>query len=154
MDQDITIRHEPGRDLAVARFEASIDQIGEHLGRAFAAVGAYLARSGVAPTGGAVAHYEMAPGGFKVAAGFTVAQPVKGDDSVAPLRLPETDVLTTTHVGPYEELPQTYAALHARAAELGRSLDDTTMWEEYLTGPDTPREQMRTVVSWPLRGAD
>jgi effector-binding domain-containing protein len=151
MDYNITIQHEPGRHLAVSRFDGGPSEIPEKIGAAFGLVAAYLERHGLRPVGPAVAFYEVrGPSSFTVSAGFVVHEPVEGDEQVRPLRLPPVKVVTTTHTGPYTDLPKAYDALTAKATELGLSLDQKVMWEEYLTGPDTPSEQHVTVVRWPV----
>jgi effector-binding domain-containing protein len=151
MDYNITILHEPGRHLAVSRFEGSPAEIPDRIGAAFCDVGAYLETHGISPAGPAVAYYDMrGPSAFTVSAGFVVHEPVDGDDTVRPLQLPAVKVLTTTHKGPYTDLPKAYDALMAKAVELGQSLDQKVMWEEYLTGPETPSERHVTVIRWPI----
>ncbi|GAA1156390.1 GyrI-like domain-containing protein [Nocardioides aquiterrae] len=146
----VRIVAEQGRHLAVTRFEADLSTMGELMGRAFGTVAGHLARTGVRPAGPAMAYYEIRPDGMSVAAGFPVSGPIEGDGTVVPFRLPSREVITTEHVGPYEQVPATYEALHVEAEARDRKIDESAMWEEYLAGPDVPPEQMRTVVSWPL----
>lgn len=141
----------PARYLAVKRFSASPDQMGARISAAFGEVFGYLGRHRIAPLGPPVGCYEMGSGKFVVRAGTAVDVPISAEGDVEPYYLPETEVLSTVHVGPYDELPKAYDALEARARELGRELDPTLMWEEYLSGPEVPADQMRTVVHWPLR---
>ena len=87
-----------------------------------------------------------------MASGFVVPGPFEGEGEVVHLQLPETDVATTTHLGPYDSLGEAYDALRRQARTLGREVDeDGPMWEEYWTGPETPPEQTRTVVCWPVK---
>ena len=62
--------------------------------------------------------------------------------------MPECDIATTTHVGPYERLGEACMTRCVRAARAqGREVDESApMWEEYLDGPETPPERTRTVV--------
>ncbi|MGZ4473945.1 MAG: GyrI-like domain-containing protein [Nocardioidaceae bacterium] len=153
MDYTVDIVREPGRDLAVTRFDASVAGIGAQLGAALGTVAQHLGRHGLAPSGPAVARYEPRPDGFAVAAGFVVGTPLVGDDEVVPLRLPTGEMATTTHVGAYADLSRAYDAIRSAMADKGRRLDESQMWEEYWSGPDTPPEQTRTVVLWPLAPA-
>jgi effector-binding domain-containing protein len=152
MTYEITRLEEPARHLAVTRFVARPDEIGGHIGGAFGTVAAHLGRLGITPVGAAVACYRMGGPAFEVRAGFEVDEPVEPQGSIEPWVLPAGDALTTVHVGPYEELTKAYEALEARARELGVTLDPATMWEEYMSGPEVPPEQMRTVIHWPLAG--
>jgi effector-binding domain-containing protein len=121
------------------------------MGDAFGRVAAFLAQAGIPPVGPAMAFYDVRPDGMTVSAGFVVPDAIEGDETVVPLQLPRREVVTAEHVGPYEQLPETYDALRAAAEDRGRKLDESSMWEEYTTGPETPPEQTRTIVSWPLQ---
>jgi effector-binding domain-containing protein len=147
---DVDISTEPGRHLAATRFDADLAHMDEQMGAAFAAVAAYLGREGVTTPGPALAHYDVRPDGMTVSAGFVVSHPVDGDGTVVDVQLPECEVVSGVHVGPYDELPTAYEQLRDAAEARGRKLDESAMWEEYVTGPEVPPEQMRTVVSWPL----
>jgi effector-binding domain-containing protein len=138
----------------VHRFDARPEDMGAQQGQAFGAVASRLGRLGVAVQGPAVSCYEMDEDFFHVSSGFVVEAPVETGDGVEPLRLPDVDVATTTHVGPYEQLGRAYDALKEGAEAEGRHVDDNAMmWEEYLTGPEVPAEEMVTVVHWPLAPA-
>ena len=146
---EVTEQVEEIRHAAVVRFSASPDQIPERIGPAFGAVFAYLDRHGVAPVGPPVGCYLTGSDTFEVRAGCVVGTPIEAEGEVEPFDLPGGDALAVLHVGSYQDLPQAYEAIQARALELGRTLGGL-MWEEYLTGPGSPPEQMRTVVHWPL----
>lgn len=153
MEYNVRIEKASPRDVAVSRFEATGETIARLIGPAFGAVAADLGRRGIAITGPAVAAFDVRDDGFAVAAGFVVGEPVTPDGVVEPLALPAAEVATTVHVGPYEGLPEAYAAIKASAARHGRELDEHRMWEEYLDGPEVAPEKNRTVVSWPLQPA-
>jgi effector-binding domain-containing protein len=155
MSYEIRERQEPDRHLAVVRFSASPDQIGTRMGQAFGAVYQYLGRHGLEPQGPPVGCYEMGGGpAFGVRAGCVVAAPIDAEGDVEPYFLSGGTTLVTEHVGPYVELSKAYEALEVHAREHGQELDGGVMWEEYLTGPEVPPEQMRTVVHWPLATGD
>ncbi len=152
MSYAVTIDHENGRYLAVHRFDARPEEIGEKMGRAFALVTDRLGQTGTRPTGPPASCYEMDEDLFHVAAGFPVAAPVGPGDGVEDLRLPDVDTATTVHMGPYEGLAQAYDALREGAAEQGRRVDETApVWEEYLTGPEVEPQDMCTILHWPLQ---
>ncbi|QZY28642.1 GyrI-like domain-containing protein [Nocardioides coralli] len=147
---DIEITSEPARHLAARRFDLDLDHVGEQMGEAFGAVARFLDRENILPTGPAMAYYEVGEEGMRVSAGFLVDPPIREGDGVVDREVPEREVVRGVHVGSYDTLPKTYDALRATAEARGRKLDETAMWEEYLTGPDHPPEEMRTRVSWPL----
>jgi effector-binding domain-containing protein len=150
MDYDVEIVRTRPRHVAVIRFEATAETMSNLVGPAFGAVAADLEQRHIPASGPAVAHYDMEPEGFAVAAGLVVDDPVPGDGIVEPMDLPAVEVATTLHVGPYEKLVEAYAAIERTVGSVGRRLDEHHMWEEYLDGPEVPLERHRTVISWPL----
>ena len=150
MEYDVEIVTASPKNVAVRRFEATEESIGELMGASFGAVAADLARRGIPITGPAVAVFDPRDGGFSVAAGFEVGTSVVADGVVEPLRLQAGEVATTTHVGPYSGLGDAYSAIREDVSRHGRVLEEHQMWEEYLDGPDVPPERTRTVVCWPL----
>jgi effector-binding domain-containing protein len=154
MSHEVKIAKEQGRQLAVTRFDARPQDMGPKQAAAFGSVAGYLARIGVAVVGPAVSCYEMAEDTFHVASGFVVEGPFEEGEGVEPFRLPECEVATTVHIGPYDQLGQAYDDLKAGAADQGRKVEESgIMWEEYWTGPEAPPEETRTVVFWPVAPA-
>jgi effector-binding domain-containing protein len=151
MSYDVQFRREPGRHLAVTRFEATPEEMAAKVGPAFRTVIARLGALGIVPAGPAMCVYEMGQARFRVAAGFVVDQPIESDEAVVPFELPATEVATTTHVGAYQDLGRAYDALASQAHEQGREVDRAApVWEEYWSTPEAPPEQTQTVVFWPL----
>lgn len=154
MSYDIAQLKEPLRHLAVTRFTTTPDQVSTHMAGAFGIVYGYLGRHQIEPLGPPYGCYVMnGPEQWEVRVGCEVDQPVTAEDSIEPYDLPACDSLSTVHVGPYDELGKAYEALETRAHELGVELDPAMMWEEYLSGPEVPPEQTRTVIHWPVRTA-
>lgn len=152
MDYQVRIVHRPEQHVAVVRFHTTLAELGKQMAAGFADVMQSLSNSDTQPTGPALAYYEKEADGFAVAVGFPVPRELPADGPVATMRLPGTEVATTTHVGRYQDLPNAYAALAQQAAAQGRELDDTTgMWEEYWSPPGTPEDQARTEVFWPVK---
>lgn len=153
MSYEIRFVRIPGKDLAVVRSRTTPDRIPEVMPQSFEDVAAYLVPRGLLGNGPAVAVYTgMDADGFAVAAGFVVERPIVGDGHVEPLALPGAEIVTTTHLGPYDTLPAAYEALQRAAAEQGRELGPV-MWEEYWSPPDTPAAETRTVICWPVAPA-
>lgn len=150
MEYQIDLTEEPARRVAVHRFDLDPAHVADQMGPAFETVGRFLAGHRVPITGPAISVYDMEPDGMTAAVGFEVTDAFEGDGEVEPDTVPAVEALTTLHVGPYQELTKAYEVLRGHAGRLGRSLDETRMWEEYLTGPDVPADQTRTRVVWPL----
>jgi hypothetical protein len=64
-------------------------------------------------------------------------------------RTPGGRNMTATHIGPYDTVSETYSTMD-RAMQAQGLTGSKDMWESYLSPPDTPPEQTRTDVIWPL----
>jgi len=56
-----------------------------------------------------------------------------------------------THVGPYEDAPQTYDAMIVQMQAEGYT-PAIDMWEGYESPPETPPAEIRTNIVWPVTG--
>ncbi len=148
----IEMKTQARRDIAVVKFSATETEIAQRIGAAFGAVHAYLSRAGVPMQGPAVARYKPGPQRFEVEAGFVVPSAIPGDGNVVPAELPGCDAAVTTHVGAYSELPSAYSAIQSWF-EANRRQPAEIMWEEYWSGPETPPEQTRTDIVWPVKSS-
>jgi effector-binding domain-containing protein len=130
-----TVVEYASQPTAVVRGSLAVQDLSAFFGRAFTAVAAALCARGTPPSGQAFAYYPTPPGAtIDVEAGFTVTQPVEASGEVVPSQLPAGTLVTTTHVGPYEALGETYQALSQWATEHGWTASGP-MWEVYLTDP-------------------
>lgn len=121
-----------------------MERLTEFFDRAFGAAAGGVAALGVPPAGPAVAVYRgEVTDEVDLTAGFFVPldAPAAGE-GMADVRLPEGPAVVTVHVGPYDTLEQTYAALGEWMTAEGLTARDV-MWEEYLDGPDTEPEPAR-----------
>ena len=151
MRYSVKLTRQPRRDLAVVKFHATASEIGPKIGKAFGEVAEYLGKHGIPCTGPAVAHYRMVDDGFDVAAGFVVSRAIEAGGAVLPFELPKCDAATTMHVGPYDKLPDAYAAVQKWISARHRKSADG-MWEMYLDPPTVEPSKMRTEIFWPLTG--
>lgn len=139
---------------AVTRFHVDLDDMelmGGKVSDAFAAVTAALSRAGATAKAPAIASYTKSGAGFDVAAGFPFDGDFEPAEPVALLEVGGCLVAHIRHVGPYDRPAAAYEALREGARGQGRPLDDgSPPWEEYWTGPETPPEQTRTDIYWPV----
>jgi effector-binding domain-containing protein len=125
------------------------DDIGRTIGTAFADVMGFLERHGIAPAGPPMSvYYGFAEDSMAFRAGVFVAE----DDTRAARgevqadRTPGGEVLHFTHVGPYDTLRDSYAALTEHCAAASLTIGAPT-WEVYVDDPyATPAERLRTEV--------
>jgi effector-binding domain-containing protein len=124
-------------------------EIAGAMGTAFADIMAFLEKSGIAPAGPLMSvYYDYAEDSMAFRAGVFVAE----DDTRAARgevqadRTPGGEVLHFTHVGPYDTLRDSYAALTGHCAAASLTIGAPT-WEVYVDDPDTtPAERLRTEV--------
>src|SRR3954447_1393745 len=107
-NSDVTFARETGRRLAFVQYEARAAEIGPKAGEAFHRVAVHLARIGVPIAGPAISVFAADEDAFHVTSGFVVEREFEPGGGVEPFALPEVEVATTTHVGPYEELDKAY----------------------------------------------
>lgn len=156
MQRPMDITRTAATTAAVTRFHlayADLPTIGERMGRAFGTVAAALEKASIRSDGPALAYYEPGADGFEVAAGFRVDAALSAPPGVERLDLAEVEAAHLTHLGAYRELAAAYDDLRTQVEHAGRTLADGPMWEEYWTGPETPEDQHRTEIYWPLSPA-
>jgi len=147
----LVVRRRVGRSQIAAT-------IGECLGRIFG----HAQQNGIALSGLPFTRYcEVGPGLLTMEPGIRVtgeappdsdpaAECVEGE--VRADTLPGGDVATTIHEGPYETLPDAWAALEGWIASEGLTVAGAP-WESYLTDPaETPDpKDWKTEICWPVR---
>ncbi|WP_194408833.1 GyrI-like domain-containing protein [Microbacterium cremeum] len=130
------------------------DELTDFFSHAFAETMRVLTAQGVQPAGPPYGKYYGMPGAaVDVEAGFPVAAPVTGSGEVEPGLLPGGSVVEAVHIGPYDTLVQTYAAIEDFVAVRGLTPSDV-MWESYLSDPEVEPDPAtwRTLISWPVTG--
>ena len=142
------------------------DKIGEAMGPLFGEVFGYIQQNGQAPAGMPFAIYyhmdggpldvdgeECADGGsIDMECGMPVAAPLDGSGRIKASELPAGKVATVTHMGPYNNLPQTWSAL-TRWMEAQGLEPAGAPWEVYVTDPGAEPDQSkwRTDIFFPVR---
>jgi effector-binding domain-containing protein len=126
------------------------EELGSWIPSAFDRVGDYLHRHGVEPSGMPLARYHVLPDDmFDVEVGFPVEAGVAGDGRVQPSSLPGGRVVVAWHVGPYDQLGETYQAVDEwLKAEGGVRTGDA--WEVYHDPPTGDPRFWRTEVIQPF----
>ena len=134
---DVEIVEVDRQPTAVVRGRVAVADLPEFFGGAFHAVFAALEAQGVAPAGVPFGYYPSMPGDVVVVeAGVAVGPGFEPSGDVVASELPGGRVAVAIHVGPYEELERTYAAVLEQLGEQGWRPGSRGVWEEYLTAPD------------------
>ena len=129
-----------------ARMREAFDEV-------FPATLAYLERVGASPAGPPFARFfDYTEDEADFEAGFPVSEPVPGEGRIAASELPGGLAAVTTHVGPYEGLQDTHAAIGEWVLANGHD-PSGPVWEVYATNPreEPDPSKRRTEVVWPLR---
>jgi effector-binding domain-containing protein len=151
----INLRHQYKCLTAVMRTNTQVEGIPAWLGNAYATIEAEANKRGARLTGPPFARFHRQDDGtFWVEAGFPVDRIIPTGNGVVASTLPEAETITTTHVGPYEELEPAYAAMGSWLAE-HKCEAEGDPWEIYFSDPTEVPDmtKWRTEVVQPCRPA-
>ena len=128
-------------------------EIGKAMGALFGDVYEYLRRSGQTPAGSPLAIYHRMEGGtVELECALPVAAPMAGAGRIQAGELPAGRAATVTHMGPYDDLRQTWSALTKWMESQGLA-GAGAPWEVYVTDPGAEPDQSkwRTDIFFPVR---
>lgn len=135
------------------RAKTTIDKLGAIMGPLFGEVYAYIQQGGQKPTGMPFSIYHSMEGdAVELECGMPVGSHMDGTARVQPGELPCGTMATVTHMGPYEGLPNTWAALREWIRSQGLEAA-AAPWEVYVTDPGAEADQSkwRTDIFFPVR---
>lgn len=126
------------------------------IGDGFGRLSALFARAGTEMAGMPMCHYVEYDA---ISTTFQLGFPCRPDEvgalRAAGLSIAETpsgDIMKAVHMGPYDSVATTYDAM-AAAMKAEGLVGARDMWEVYCSPPETPPEQIRTEILWPVRKA-
>jgi AraC family transcriptional regulator len=131
----------------VARSEIAAT-IAESLGKTFP----YALQNGLAIAGRPFVRYsDVGPGLMTMETGTVIATPAPGAGEIEPITLPGGPAAVAVHMGPYDKLQDTYAAMERWMQERGVRAAGAP-WESYITDPAEHADpaNWRTDVFWPI----
>ena len=135
------------------RATSSMDKLAETMGSLFGEVYGYIQELGQQPAGMPLARYHAMDGGtVEFECGMPVAAATEGKGRIQAGELPAGTVATVTHLGPYDNLPQTWSALTEWIGS--QDLQPAgAPWEVYVTDPGAEPDQSkwRTQIFFPVR---
>ena len=140
------------QDAIAVRGDIAIPDLPEFFQRAFIASFEAAAKTGVDIVGPPFGFYPAMPSETVVIeAGFPVSSAMEASGDVHPLVLPGGPAVVVMHIGPFEAMEKTYAALQAWMAQEGLQ-PASGMWECYLTDPAAEPDQSKwqTKIVWPI----
>jgi AraC family transcriptional regulator len=158
MTYSVTRKDIAPQPVLVMRRRVKRSDIAATIGEVLPHVFAHAQHHGIALAGLPFTRYiEMGPGLITMEPGMRIASgdgrtSKSGGAGVVADTLPGGPVATTTHTGPYEGLPDAYAAIQEWIEEQG-FVASGSPWECYITDPSEQPDpkDWKTEVLWPLR---
>ncbi|WP_034492128.1 GyrI-like domain-containing protein [Afifella pfennigii] len=143
----------PMRLFAFTGGHAAFSEIAAKVGPAFDAAYAAFQSAGIEPqASGAVTRYAaFDDNGTGFQSGFFCRAEDRPALEAAGFSVGELGgrVMVARHTGSYDQLAGVYDAMQAEMRAQGEAPADS-MWEVYLSPPETPVHEMQTEVFWPL----
>ncbi len=147
-----TTQIEPQPILGI-RAQARMQDLPNLMGPLFGEVFGYVSESGQRPTGMPFSRYHSIDAeSVDMECGLPVNSAIDGTDRIQSGELPGGAVATVVHKGPYEGLPQTWAALVKWIGAEGLRPAGAP-WEVYLTDPgaEPDSSKWRTQIFFPVQ---
>ncbi len=148
----VTRRDYGGQHILLIRRKIPRPELQLMLSQSFGTLFGHGAKAGLPIAGWPVARYlSVGPGLWEVEAAMPVATAVSGEGEMQPGMLPEGPVAVGVHAGPYEQLPETYAAIE-QWMETNGVKPGGAPWESYVTDPGQHPDpaDWKTEVFWPI----
>ena len=153
MMQSFETKEVGSQPMLAIRATSAMDNLSELMGSLFGEVYGHILQSGQHPAGMPFSRYHSMDGKtVDLECGMPVPSPIEGKGRVEAGELPAGTVATVTHVGPYNDLPQSWSALTAWMESQGLQPAGAP-WEVYVTDPGAEPDQSkwRTDIFFPVR---
>jgi len=150
--QSITRQQVPAQTTLIVRSQVTREELPDAIGAGMGRVFPYAQRAGIAIAGRPFARYVGMDGEqMSIEVGAPVVAPAKGEGEIEVGSIPGGPVVVGVHMGPYDQLHETFEAMERWLAENGLRSGGAP-WESYITDPDELSDpaQWRTDVYWPL----
>ncbi|MAS36518.1 MAG: AraC family transcriptional regulator [Anaerolineaceae bacterium] len=144
------IKHFPARPTLSIRFRAPAQDLSKHFGRAYTTILNYVEELGGSCAGPAFAIYHnLDMQNMDIEAGFPVAHPLPPRSEIRAGEIAGGTFAVCHYTGPYDQLAPAYDALSQFAVKQGYQPGNIA-YEWYLNGPETPVEELKTDISFPV----
>jgi len=153
MPYEITVKEPDPQPMVSVRANCMVAEIGPSLAEILPEVFSYLDKLGVKPSGPPFTRYHSYDGtNCEIESGFPVAEPQPSEGRITAGELPGGELVSTIHVGPYEDLPKAHDALDEWIKENGKK-SRGPQWESYVTDPGEEPDpaKRQTVLLWPVK---
>jgi AraC family transcriptional regulator len=148
----ITREQRDPQPFLFVRKQCSYTEIASAIGECLPRVYMHCQQHALAMAGPPIVRYaKVGTGLLTLEGGFPLATPADGEGEIEAGELQGGPVATAVHIGPYDALPQTHAAIERWIAEHGHRAKGAP-WEQYLTDPGEEPDpaKWRTQVVVPL----
>jgi len=152
MGNEVKVRRREAAFVVSKRIRVTLAEIGSTIGGAFGEVYGYLGVHGAVPEGPPFIIYHGSPASgepFEIEICAPVPVPVEPPAGWQLQELPAGLFATLLHVGPYDTIGAAYAQLMTWPGAHGLAVAGPPR-EVYLSEPETPPEQIRTMVELPV----
>lgn len=142
----------PGQPILLIRRRIARGELSSTLAECFGTLFGHGQRAALPIAGWPLARYvAMGPGLMTVEAAMPLAAPASAAGIMEPGSLPSGPTAFAVHVGAYEQLPETHAAIERWIDAQGYQVGGAP-WESYVTDPAEHPDsaEWRTEVYWPL----
>jgi effector-binding domain-containing protein len=128
-----------------------VEDLPQLIGQSYGAIMQVMAERGVELAGEPyVAYFNMDMQNLQVELGFPVSAVAEGKGEVIAGVIPGGKKATTLYVGPYQKMAPAYETLTQFTKD--QNLVPTGVaYEHYLNGPETPPEELKTRIVFPVK---
>lgn len=151
MTYQFEIKEQATQPTLFVRSTCAVQDLPKFFGKAFGDIIQYLASLGEQPTGAAYAiYYNMDMQALDMQAGFPVAHPIPGKGDIQSGEIPAGRCASGLNIGPYDKMEPFYDALNQWVKAQGEEVTGVA-FEWYFSPPETPPQEVKTEVWFPLR---
>jgi len=153
MSYQCELKQQPAQPALSVRTHAAVQDLPTLFGKIYGGIMQYLGELGEQPTGMPfAAYYNMDMQNLDVEIGFPVARKLAGKGEIQASEFPGGKLASVMHVGPYDQVGPAYEALTQWIKDHGYQATGVA-YELYYSGPETPPQEIRTEIVFPLKSA-
>lgn len=151
MSHNCELKEQIAQPALTVRTHAAVQDLPQLFGKSYGEIMQYLAELGEQPAGMPfAAYYNMDMQNLDVEIGFPVTRKLAGKGNIQPSEFPGGRLATVMHIGPYDQCGPAYEALTNWIKDHGYEATGVA-YEVYMDGPDTPPQEIRTQIIYPLK---
>ena len=151
MAYQFEIKEQAAQPTLFVRGTYAVQDLPKFFGKTFGDIVQYLASLGEQPSGAAFCiYYNMDMRALDIQAGFPVARTIPGKGDIQSGEIPAGKYVSGLNIGPYDKMEPFYDALNQWVKAQGEEVTGVA-FEWYFSPPDTPPQDVKTEVWFPLK---